>query len=30
MINNIINEISETIIFIIEIKHIAISQWDIE
>jgi len=30
MVNNIINEISSTISFIIEIKHISISQWDVE
>jgi hypothetical protein len=30
MIGNIASTINETISFLIEIKHISISQWDVE
>ncbi|WP_257172166.1 hypothetical protein [Colwellia sp. M166] len=30
MLNSIINSISSTVNFFIEIKHISVSQWDVE
>ena len=30
MVNHIVNSIISTITFVVDIKHIAISQWDVE